>query len=381
MPAAAHPQEADQPSRRTIGDLLRETRQSFGGQIDQIAATLRIRASYLTAIEESRYDRLPAAVYALGFVRAYANHLGLDAEEAVRRFKQETASFEMPRGLSFPVPLAERSVPGGTMILAALILALCGYGLWYYVSTGERERPERVSVVPPDLKAAAQPQASAAATPSDGAAAPSPTTPGDAAAGTVPAAPAPAAADTPATAVAAVPPPVAAANPAAAPSPAPAAIPSPAPVAPVAAAPAPPSAAGAVSPPVAALLAPNASPVAPAAPPAAAPSSTNVAALPPNAPRVFGAGTDEPSRILITARKDAWIQVRDLNNHIVSERTLRIGDAYRVPDRPGLSLRTGNGAGLDIAVDGKPVPAIGGTVRHNVTLDPGRLLAGTAIVE
>jgi cytoskeleton protein RodZ len=80
MPAASHTPEPEQPPRRTIGDLLRETRQSFGGQIDQIAGVLRIRAAYLTAIEESRYDRLPAPVYALGFVRAYANHLGLDAD-------------------------------------------------------------------------------------------------------------------------------------------------------------------------------------------------------------------------------------------------------------------------------------------------------------
>jgi cytoskeleton protein RodZ len=130
-----------------------------------------------------------------------------------------------------------------------------------------------------------------------------------------------------------------------------------------------------VSPPVAALLAPNAP-----APPQAGSPTTVVPPLP-NAPRVFGASADEPSRILLTARKDAWIQVRDLDSRIVSERTLHPGDTYRVPDRPGLSLRTGNGSGLDIAVDGKAAPAIGGTVRHNVALDPGRLMTGTAIVE
>ena len=39
-----------------IGELLRQTRQSYGGDVAQIATILRIRAGYLTAIEESRYE-------------------------------------------------------------------------------------------------------------------------------------------------------------------------------------------------------------------------------------------------------------------------------------------------------------------------------------
>lgn len=65
---------------------------------------------------------------------------------------------------------------------------------------------------------------------------------------------------------------------------------------------------------------------------------------------------------------------------IVAQRTLHAGDSYRVPDHPGLVLRTGNAAGLEVAVDGRAAPALGGTVR-NVALDPGRLLAGTARIE
>ncbi len=369
MPAVSRPAEADQTPRRTVGDLLRETRQGYGGQIDQIAATLRIRAAYLTAIEESRYDRLPAAVYAMGFVRAYANHLGLDADEAVRRFKQETASFEAPRGLSFPVPLAERSVPGGTMVLAALILALCGYGLWYYVSTGERSRPERVSVVPPELQAAAPAADSTTKAPpvADASAAATTTAPlsPNVAGGSAQAAPV----SPPDNAAGAVPPPAVASAPS--PAAATAAPPAAAPAAPSVAAAPPPT--ETVSAPVAALLAP------PAAPPTPSLAVTPPPAVP--APRVFGAAAGEPSRILLMARKDAWIQVRDTYNHIIAERTLHAGDSYRVPDRSGLFLRTGNGSGLDIDVDGKRVPALGGTIRRNVVLDPARLTAGTAISE
>jgi cytoskeleton protein RodZ len=130
-------------------------------------------------------------------------------------------------------------------------------------------------------------------------------------------------------------------------------------------------------------------PAAPQTVPAAAPevvaaaTPTSVsAALPPASPeqgKVFGA-INGPSRITLRAAKDAWIEVRDrATEKVVAQRTLHAGDAYRVPDRQGLSLRTGNGSGLDITVDGKPAPSLGGTIRRNVALDPDRLLAGSAL--
>jgi len=388
MPVSSHTTSPDSSPRQKIGDLLRETRKGFGGQIDQIATTLRIRPAYLTAIEESHYDRLPAQVYALGFVRAYANYLGLDADEAVRRFKQETADFEPQRGLSFPMPLAERSVPGGTMLLAALILAFCGYGLWYYVTTGERARPERVTAVPPDLKPIPAP----APAPAENAASTPGATDATPAAASAPLS-SPSAATTLGASDAAAPSPAA---PAAAEQPAPAPVttvvlPSaPAQAVPPSATSAP--AAPAVAP-VAAATSTSAAPAAsaPSATPATVPASTPTAAAPAESsstaaaalltPHVFGAGPGEPSHILLQAKKDCWIQVRDIDNHIIAERTLHVGDSYRVPDRAGLILRTGNGSGLDIEIDGKQAPALGGTVHHNVALDPGRLMAGTAISE
>lgn len=62
---------------------------------------------------------------------------------------------------------------------------------------------------------------------------------------------------------------------------------------------------------------------------------------------------------------------------LVAQRTLRKGDTYRVPDRSGLVLRTGNATGLQVMVDDRAVPALGGTVR-TVALDPARLLSGNA---
>ncbi|MGA3305512.1 MAG: helix-turn-helix domain-containing protein, partial [Stellaceae bacterium] len=61
---AAPPAPVDEAPRpkHTIGALLRETRENYGGDIERIGAALRIRPAYLTALEEGRYDRLPAPV-------------------------------------------------------------------------------------------------------------------------------------------------------------------------------------------------------------------------------------------------------------------------------------------------------------------------------
>jgi cytoskeleton protein RodZ len=65
----------------------------------------------------------------------------------------------------------------------------------------------------------------------------------------------------------------------------------------------------------------------------------------------------------------------------VFSRVLKSGETYAVPARAGLMLRTGNAGALQIAVDGKPVPSIGGigAMRREVALDPGELAAGTAV--
>ena len=113
----------------------------------------------------------------------------------------------------------------------------------------------------------------------------------------------------------------------------------------------------------------------------AASPETEPASASPSGPHVFGAVTG-PSRITLRAVKDCWIQVRDSDpaQTVVAQRTLHAGDIYRVPSRDGLVMRTGNAAGLQVMVDDKPAPALGGTVR-NVALDPARLLAGDARVE
>jgi cytoskeleton protein RodZ len=123
--------------------------------------------------------------------------------------------------------------------------------------------------------------------------------------------------------------------------------------------------------------------VAPPPPPPAGSTAAAPAAPSPaggETPRVYGV-VNAPSRIVIRALSDSWVQVRDSDQSLLLTRLLHAGDSYRAPDKPGLTMRTGNGAGLEITVDGRPAPGLGGGLRRNVILDADRLLAGKAVGE
>ena len=96
-------------------------------------------------------------------------------------------------------------------------------------------------------------------------------------------------------------------------------------------------------------------------------------------PKVYGR-TNLDARVVVTAVDDSWVQVQGPDNELLLTRILHAGDSYRVPDRPGLVMVTGNAGGLEVKVDDAVAPSLGplGVVLRNIALDPDRLLAGTA---
>ena len=74
------------------------------------------------------------------------------------------------------------------------------------------------------------------------------------------------------------------------------------------------------------------------------------------------------------------MEVRDADESLLLTRLLKTGDSYKVPNRTGLKLHTGNAGGLRIEVDGIQAPGIGpvGAVRRDVALDADALKRGDA---
>lgn len=395
-----------------VGQTLKTARELTGRSIDEVAEQLRIRQPFLQALEDGRHKDLPGGTYAVGFLRTYAEFLGLDGEEMVRRFRAEAAGELNARSeLVFPSPVSEGRIPGGAVLFLGVLLAGIAYGAWYFLSarhsevaemvpplpdrlasalnrpatvTGEATKPAETAKAEENQIKAEEPQATPTAAVKEGEVVP-PAEEEEAKAPTpVPTGPAPAA--------------IAPSAPAAAPTvatipTAPAAVPKADPVkleaakadAPKAEAPKPTAAPAPAAPPApTATPAPAPTTATPAAAPAPAPAQPQPAAASTPAPTPTPEGKiigqeHADSRIQLKATADdCWVQVREMDGQLLLSRLLRRGDSYMVPNRPGLTLMVGNAGALEVSVDGKKTAPLGasGQVRRDIKLDADKLQAG-----
>jgi cytoskeleton protein RodZ len=72
----------------TIGSTLRKARTERGLELADVERATKIRAKFLEAMEEDRWDALPAPAYARGFLDIYARHLGLDREALLDQYSE-----------------------------------------------------------------------------------------------------------------------------------------------------------------------------------------------------------------------------------------------------------------------------------------------------
>ena len=78
------------PLDETPGEKLRQRRHYKNLKIEAVAKTLNIRVEYLLALEEERFDKLPAGLYGKNFLKEYALFLGLAPAEFIKYWNQQT---------------------------------------------------------------------------------------------------------------------------------------------------------------------------------------------------------------------------------------------------------------------------------------------------
>lgn len=135
-----------------VGRDLKKARLEAKLELKEVAKALRIQHFYLQRIEDGESGKLPAPVYALGFVRSYAEYLGMDAPDAVARYKAETGGVDDSKRLVFPEPVQEMRMPRGPVIAISILVAATIYGGWYYVSVRDRVSTNLLPPVPDRLR-------------------------------------------------------------------------------------------------------------------------------------------------------------------------------------------------------------------------------------
>lgn len=81
---------------RTVGQILKETRQNRFYTLEEVEQATKIRKSLLEALEEDNYKNLPPYTFVQGFIRNYSKFLSLDPEKLLAVFRREFSEKKNP---------------------------------------------------------------------------------------------------------------------------------------------------------------------------------------------------------------------------------------------------------------------------------------------
>ena len=146
-----------------IGTSLREARLRQGIELSEAEEGTKIRNKYLRALEDERFEVLPAHTYVKGFLRSYADFLGLDGQLYVDEYNSRYVTGEdeqaPPQPRRRPRSRAERRVESRVVVLAlAGIAGMTALVIAAWNSTPDRPRIPNLGTAP-----AATPDAAAQA--------------------------------------------------------------------------------------------------------------------------------------------------------------------------------------------------------------------------
>ena len=88
---------------RTVGKILKESRENKHIDISSLSKTLNISREYIIAIEKGQINKTPGDPYTLGFIKAYSEYLDLDTELIVKIYKEETKAKNIKQTLNLPL--------------------------------------------------------------------------------------------------------------------------------------------------------------------------------------------------------------------------------------------------------------------------------------
>ncbi len=154
-------------STAAFGDWLRRQREMREISLRDIADRTKISLRYLQAMEDDRFDLLPAPIFAKGFLREYARYVGLNPDEVVNHYlsvqqqgSTEEDGVKKDSTLSSQRPTRPKPVRNWTygLFLLLAVLALIGMVAALYWYAEHRRDDPSADVTPPPIAAPPAPE-------------------------------------------------------------------------------------------------------------------------------------------------------------------------------------------------------------------------------
>ncbi len=117
------------PDYGAIGEMLHDARESYNLTCEQVGHDLHIKASYIEALEKGELEHIPSMVYAKGYLRMYAQYLGVNlstmlnlvnAEAELKPVASVSTAHHEPRRVQMA-------------IILSFVLMLVVAGVWYFM--------------------------------------------------------------------------------------------------------------------------------------------------------------------------------------------------------------------------------------------------------
>ena len=153
----------------SFGERLKREREKQGVSLEDVSAATKISTRMLRALEQEKFDQLPGGIFNKGFVRAYAQQLGMDEDQAVADYLATVGEGRQPAppDIQQPFPLEVREpkqprehtaarIPWGALAIV-LLLASLGFAVWNFYSNRSTPVSLPVSVAQQPRVPAAKP--------------------------------------------------------------------------------------------------------------------------------------------------------------------------------------------------------------------------------
>ena len=129
------------------GHLLRQAREEQGLSQKETARDLHLTSKVINAIEEDNFELIPSFVFARGYIRSYARHLGLDGQALVAEFD---LAYGVPNNSAKPMSAIRKGVqqskPGDTWVKLISIVFVVGLVaasiVWWQSQNGSQMLPQ-----------------------------------------------------------------------------------------------------------------------------------------------------------------------------------------------------------------------------------------------